>query len=45
VFHEQCDCCARDALGEEAYAIAHRQGFAMDFDDAVAYALTQDGLR
>jgi non-specific serine/threonine protein kinase len=44
VFHEQCDCCARDELGAEAYAIAHRQGFAMDFDDAVAYALTQDAL-
>jgi hypothetical protein len=42
VFHEQCDRCARDALGEEAYAIAHRQGSAMDFDDAVAYALTQN---
>jgi non-specific serine/threonine protein kinase len=44
VFHEQCDCCARDALGAEAFAIAHRQGFAIDFDDAVAYALTQDAL-
>jgi predicted ATPase len=44
VFHEQCDCCARDALGDEAFAIAHRQGFAMDFDDAAAYALTQDAL-
>ncbi|MCW2626162.1 protein kinase [Mycobacterium sp.] len=44
VFHEQCDCCARDALGAEAYAIAHRQGFAMDFGDAVAYALTLDAL-
>jgi len=40
VFHEQCDCRARDALGAEAFAIAHRQGLAMDFDDAVAYALT-----
>ena len=44
VFHEQCDRCARDALGAEAYAIAHRQGSALDFDDAVAYALTQDAL-
>jgi non-specific serine/threonine protein kinase len=44
VLHEQCDCCARDALGAEAFAIAHRQGFAMDFDDAVAYALTRDAL-
>jgi len=44
VFHEQCDRCARDALGEEAFAIAHRQGFAMDFDDAAAYALTHDAL-
>jgi non-specific serine/threonine protein kinase len=42
VFHEQCDRCARDALGAEACAIAHREGFAMDFDDAVAYALTED---
>ena len=42
VFHEQCDRRARDALGAEAFATAHRQGFAMDFDDAVAYALTQD---
>jgi predicted ATPase len=40
VFHEQCDRRARDALGAEAFAKAHRQGFAMDFDDAVAYALT-----
>jgi predicted ATPase len=40
VFHEQCDRRARDALGAEAFAKANRQGFAMDFDDAVAYALT-----
>jgi predicted ATPase len=44
VFHEQCDSGARDALGAEAFAIAHRQGFAMDFGDAVDYALTQDAL-
>jgi non-specific serine/threonine protein kinase len=44
VFHEQCDFYARDALGAEAFAIAYRQGFAMDFGDAVDYALTQDGL-
>jgi hypothetical protein len=42
VFHEQCDRRVRDALGAEAFAKAHRQGFAMDFDDAVAYALTPD---
>jgi predicted ATPase len=42
VFHDQCDRRARDVLGAEAFAIAHRQGFAMDFDDAVAYALTPD---
>jgi predicted ATPase len=37
VFHEQCDRCARDALGAEAFAAAHREGLAMDFDNAVAY--------
>ena len=42
VFHEQCDRCARDALGAEAFAMAHRQGFAMDFDDAVAHALVEE---
>jgi non-specific serine/threonine protein kinase len=44
VFHEQCDRCARDALGAEACAIAHRQGSAKDFDDSAAYALTPDAL-
>jgi non-specific serine/threonine protein kinase len=44
VFHEQCDRRVRDAIGAEATASAHRQGLAMDFDDAVAYALTQDAL-
>jgi non-specific serine/threonine protein kinase len=42
VFHEQCEYRAREALGAEAFSTAHRQGLAMDFDNAVAYALTQD---
>jgi non-specific serine/threonine protein kinase len=41
VFHEQCDRCARDALSAEAFAAAHREGSAMDFDNAVAYAHAQ----
>jgi non-specific serine/threonine protein kinase len=44
VFHQQCDRRVRDAIGAEATASAHRQGLAMDFDDAVAYAITQDAL-
>ena len=42
VFHEQCKASARDALAAGAFALAHQRGLAMDFDDAVAYALTQD---
>jgi serine/threonine-protein kinase PknK len=42
VFHEQCDRCARDALGADAFATARRQGLAMSFDDAVAYALGEE---
>ncbi len=45
MFHEQCDRVARDALADEEFAIAHRHGFAMDFDDAAAYALTPDELK
>jgi serine/threonine-protein kinase PknK len=44
VFHEQCDRDARDALGAEDFAAVHRQGLAMGFDDALAYALTQDDV-
>jgi predicted ATPase/serine/threonine protein kinase len=43
-FHEQCDRCAHDALGAEEFAMAHRQGFATDFDGAVAYALTREAV-
>jgi predicted ATPase len=42
VFHEECERRARDTVGAEAFAIAHRQGYAMNFDDAVTYALAED---
>jgi serine/threonine-protein kinase PknK len=42
VFHEECERRARDALDAKAFAIAHRQGHAMNFDDAVTYALAEN---
>jgi hypothetical protein len=39
VFHEECERRAREALGDKEFDAAFREGNAMDFDEAVAYAL------
>jgi non-specific serine/threonine protein kinase len=41
VFHEECDCRARDALDAQAYEAAHEEGRSLSFHDAVAYALAE----
>jgi tetratricopeptide (TPR) repeat protein len=38
VFHGECERRAREVLDTEEFDAAHRQGAAMDFDGAVAYA-------
>ena len=43
VFHAECEGRAREALGEEEFEAAHRQGATMSSDDAVAYALGDGG--
>jgi len=39
VFHEECECRARESLDSETFDAARRQGSAMSFDEAVAYSL------
>jgi predicted ATPase len=39
VFHEECERRARETLGDNDFEAAHREGAAMSFDEAVAYAL------
>ncbi|WP_039805313.1 protein kinase domain-containing protein [Nocardia araoensis] len=38
-FQEECERRTRAAISEQAYAAAHREGAALDFDAAIAYAL------
>jgi serine/threonine-protein kinase PknK len=39
LFHEECERSSREALGAEEFGVARRQGAAMDFGQALAYAL------
>ncbi|TQC50888.1 protein kinase [Rhodococcus sp. WS4] len=39
VYHQNCEQDARQDLGDEAFAAAHRSGGQLGFNDAIAYAL------
>ena len=41
-FHAECERRAREALGDEEFETARRQGSAMSFDEAAAYAQSED---
>jgi serine/threonine-protein kinase PknK len=43
VFHEECERRAREALDTEEFDAARETGRSLRFDDAVAYALGEDG--
>jgi predicted ATPase len=45
VFQQECESRAREVLDAETFATAHRQGYAMTFDDAVTYALAEERLK
>jgi non-specific serine/threonine protein kinase len=45
VFQQQCESRAREVLDAESFTTAHRQGYAMNFDDAVTYALAEEHLK
>ena len=38
-FHEECERSARDALGRDAFEAARQKGCALNFDEAVVYAI------
>lgn len=38
-YQEECERRTREAISEQAYAAAHREGAALDLDAAIAYAL------
>ena len=40
VFHDACERSAREALGAKEFEAAQREGSALSFDEAVAYAAT-----
>ena len=40
-FHAECECRAREALGDEEFTAAREQGSTMTFDEAAAYALSE----
>jgi len=42
VFHAECESRSREALGGAEFGAARQQGGAMSFDEAVAYALSDD---
>jgi predicted ATPase/DNA-binding CsgD family transcriptional regulator len=44
-FHDRCERQIRDALGDDAFAEAFRQGHVPTHDDAIAYALDEAGRR
>ena len=41
-FHAECERRAQEALGHEGFTAARQQGSAMSFDEAAAYALSDD---
>ncbi len=42
VFHVKCESRSREALGDAEFDAAYQQGSAMSFDEAAAYALSED---
>ncbi|MFC8936254.1 protein kinase [Rhodococcus sp. NPDC057135] len=41
-YHDECEQNVRHSLGRRSFAAAHREGIALDFDAAIAYALGEE---